>query len=126
LLRGQVMNWRTTTMRTAAAAAAVALALGVAAAQPPAGKGEKKDTTKGAPPRATPPAETKSDPAVEAWVKILGEKMTDRHDAVRDSARAALVAIGEPALPALRKLTDSDDGATATAAQRVIEQIERH
>ena len=64
-----------------------------------------------------------ADSGLDAWIKILGEKMTDRHDSIRDSARAALVAIGEPALPALKQLAQSDDSATATAARKVIAQI---
>ena len=113
-------------LRTAAAAGAALLFLGTAAGQPPAGKTDKIEPPKTAAPAKTP-APVKIDPAVEAWVKILGEKMTDRHDAVRDSARAALVALGDDALPGLKKLADSDDGATATAAKRVIAHIEgRH
>src|SRR5262245_41414805 len=50
--------------------------------------------------------------------------MTDRHDSIRESARAALVAIGEPALPTLKQLSEGDDSATATAAKKVIAQIE--
>ena len=99
----------------ATALGAALLLLGPATAQPPADG--KVDTKKDAPP-------AKPDPNVEAWVKLLGEKMTDRHDAIRDSARAALVAIGKPALPTLKKLVDGDDGATATAATKVIAQIE--
>src|SRR5262249_44678237 len=66
----------------------------------------------------------KADPAVEAWVKLLAEKMTDRHDTIRESARQGLVAVGRPALPILRRLADSDDGAAAEAARKVIARIE--
>ncbi|MEY4614417.1 MAG: hypothetical protein RL179_2390, partial [Planctomycetota bacterium] len=39
----------------------------------------------------TPP---KPDKELEAWIKILGEKMTDRNDNIRNSARKALVGMG--------------------------------
>jgi hypothetical protein len=105
-------------MRVAAVGAALLL-LGTVTAQPPGGKGAaRKD-------KATQSTATaKADSGLDAWIKILGEKMTDRHDAIRDSARAALVAIGEPALPALKQLAESDDSATVTAAKKVIAQID--
>src|SRR5579859_5697337 len=109
--------------RSAAAAVGVLLLLGAATAQP----GGKKDEPKKGPPKSESSktaAPAKVDKDIDAWVKILGEKMTDRHDTVRESARAALVAIGRPALPTLKKLADSDDGATATAAHKVISHIE--
>lgn len=107
--RGFRIPWR-----TAAALAAVLLALGVSGAQPPGGRdGDGRE-----------PA-ARADKDVEAWVKVLAEKITDRHDSVRDSARGALVAIGEPALPTLRKLADGEDGAAAEAARHVIGQIEQ-
>jgi len=64
------------------------------------------------------------DPAVEAWVKVLTDKITDPHDTIRDSARAAVVAVGPAALPALRRLADGDDAAKATAARKLIAHIE--
>jgi len=70
------------------------------------------------------PAPGRADPAVEAWLKTLTDKMTDRHDTLRDSARAGIIAIGQPALPALRKLAESDDDATATAARKLIQHIQ--
>src|SRR5260370_11572804 len=118
------MRWRTKWISAIAALAAALLVLSDAGAQPPTGKKDAKEPTKAPPTRPAAPA--KPDPAVEAWVKILGDKMTDRHDTVRDSARAALVSIGKPALPSLQKLADSDDGATATAAKRVMARIESH
>jgi hypothetical protein len=66
----------------------------------------------------------RADPAVEAWVKVLLDKITDPHDTIRDSARAAVVNVGPPALPALRQLADGDDGAKATAARKLIGAIE--
>ena len=65
----------------------------------------------------------KADKDVEAYVNSLLPKISDRHDSIRDSAREALAAIGEPALPALKKLADGDDGAAAEAAKNVIARI---
>ncbi|QEL17359.1 hypothetical protein [Limnoglobus roseus] len=69
--------------------------------------------------------ERKGSSEVESWVKTLAEKITDPHDTVRDSARAALVAVGPPALPLLRKLADGDNDAKATAAKKLIAAIDR-
>src|SRR5438132_11586273 len=92
--------------------------LSTAAAQPPRGTAEsKKDAPK-------PTSSVKTDKAVDDWVKVLAEKMTDRHDGVRESARAALAALGDSALPALKKLAESDDSATALAAKNVIARID--
>ena len=68
--------------------------------------------------------ETKVDRDLQAWFKILTEKMTDRHDSIRDSARTALASLGTKVLPALRMLETSEDGATAEAARRVVRRIE--
>lgn len=121
------------------AAAFVGLSItAVGLAQPPDGappksKGERKDFFKkqGPPPggpreegRGGEPRSVRLDPAVEAWAKTLIEKMNDRHDTIRESARAGLVAVGRPALPLLRPIADGDDGALATAATKVIERIE--
>jgi hypothetical protein len=69
-------------------------------------------------------APAKVDKDVEAWIKVLADKIADRHDSIRESARHALIAVGKPALPALQKLADGDDGAAAEAAKRVIARIE--
>jgi len=66
----------------------------------------------------------KADPAVDAWVKVLLEKLTDPHDTVRDSARAGLVTVGRQAVPSLQKLADGEDGAKATAARKLIGEIQ--
>jgi hypothetical protein len=66
----------------------------------------------------------KVDATVEAWVRVLTERITDPHDTVRDSARGAVVAVGRPALPALRRLADGDDPAKAVAARKLIAAIE--
>jgi hypothetical protein len=68
----------------------------------------------------------KADPALEAWVKTLIDKITDPHDMIRDSARGALVQIGHPAIPQLHKLVEGDDAAKALAARKVIMMIEHH
>jgi hypothetical protein len=67
----------------------------------------------------------KPDATVEAWVKVLAEKITDPHDTVRDSARAALVAVGPQAMPILRRLAEGDDSAKAVAARKVMTTIEQ-
>jgi len=89
---------------------------------PPGGPGDRK----GPPPtdRDRRPG-PKPDAQVDAWVKTLVDRITDPHDTIRASARAALVSVGQPALPALRKIADGDDGAKADAARRVIDAIER-
>jgi hypothetical protein len=66
----------------------------------------------------------KSDATVDAWLKVLLEKITDPHDTVRDSARGAIVAVGSPAIPALQKLADGGDPAKAVAARKLITAIQ--
>ena len=110
------------------AALLAALAAGaVVFAQPPDGprdrKGGPDGDKKGRGDRKGGPE--RPDPAVEAWLKVLTEKMADPHDTVRDSARAALVAVGREAVPALEVVADGTDPARATAARRVIAQIDR-
>lgn len=70
------------------------------------------------------PREPRIDPAVEAWVKMLAEKITDRHDSIRESAREGLAAVGRAALPTLRQIAEGDDGAAADAARKIIGRIE--
>lgn len=65
-----------------------------------------------------------SDPIVDAWLRVLIEKITDPHDTVRESARGAIVAVGDPALPMLHRLADGDDPAKAVAARKMIQAIE--
>ncbi len=92
------------------------LMLGDSTAQPgrgPKGKGKMEGKT-----------EDKGDSSVEAWVKVLTEKMMDRHDTIRDSARAALIAVGPAALPTLKTIAGSGDDAAATAAKKLITRIE--
>ncbi len=66
------------------------------------------------------------DATVDAWVKVLVEKIADPHDTVRDSARAALVHVGPQAIPTLRQLAEGGDNVKAVAARNVIAMIERH
>lgn len=108
-------------MRRMTTVAVALLTAGAAWGQPPGGPG-------GPPPGFGPggpggPVE-KADPQVEVWVKTLTDKMNDPHDAIRESARAALVAVGNPALPALRGLAGGND-AKAFTARRLVQQIER-
>jgi len=93
------------------------LTAGVAWGQPPVGP-----LTEGGP--GPVKLIEKADPQVEAWVKTLTDKMNDPHDAIRESARAALVAVGGPALPALRQMVGGND-AKAFTARRLVQQIER-
>jgi len=94
--------------------------------QPGKGKGNPfrgGDDRKGGDDKRGPGA-AKGDSSVDAWVKTLTDKMNDPHDTIRDSARAALVAVGAPALPALKKLAEGNDEAKAVAARKLIAQIE--
>ncbi len=70
-------------------------------------------------------APAKLDKDAEAWINVLAAKIADRHDSIRESSRLALIAIGKPALPALQKLANGDDGAAAEAAHHVITRIEQ-
>ena len=109
------MTRRWNVIRNVAACSVALLFLGVTVAQPP-GRGKGRD-------RGDAPA--KADPAVEAWVKVLAEKLTDKNDTISDSARRALLSIGSPAVPTLKKIADGDDKAAASAAKDVIAQIDR-
>ncbi len=73
-------------------------------------------------PNMTPP---RPDKELEAWIKILAEKMTDRNDDIRNSARRALVSVGPAAMFSLREMTESKDAATAVAARNVMMEIGR-
>jgi hypothetical protein len=96
----------------AACAVALVLAAAAAAAAAPDKEDRKKDDN--------PP---KADPALDDWIQTLVDRIVDRNDAIRESAREALVAVGKPALPALKKLAAGDDR-TAVAARIVIARIE--
>lgn len=63
------------------------------------------------------------DPGVEAWVRVLCERMTDPHDTIRDSARAGIVAAGHAALPTLHRFAEGEDSAKAVAARKLIMAI---
>ena len=73
-------------------------------------------------PNMTPPRPNKE---LEAWIKILAEKMTDRNDDIRNSARRALVSVGPAAMFSLKEMTESKDAATAVAARNVMMEIGR-
>ncbi|MBJ7306183.1 MAG: hypothetical protein JHD26_17170, partial [Gemmataceae bacterium] len=73
-------------------------------------------------PNMTPP---RPDKELEAWIKILAEKMTDRNDNIRNSARRALVSVGPDAMFSLKEMTQSKDAATAVAARNVMMEIGR-
>lgn len=66
-----------------------------------------------------------TDTSVDAWLRILAERITDPHDTIRDSARAGLVAAGQRAVPMLERIAQGDDDARATAARKVMEEIAR-
>ena len=70
----------------------------------------------------TPP---KPDKELEAWIKVLAEKMTDRNDDIRNSARRALISVGPAAVFSLKEMTESKDAATAVAARNVMMEIGR-
>ena len=67
----------------------------------------------------------KPDKELEAWIKILADKMTDRNDDIRNSARRALVSVGPAAMFSLKEMTESKDAATAVAARNVMMEIGR-
>lgn len=67
----------------------------------------------------------KPDKELEAWIKILAEKMTDRNDNIRNSARKGLVSVGPAAMFSLKEMTESKDAATAVAAKNVMMEIVR-
>ena len=103
-----------------AVALGIALLLLQGADAQPGGKGKRKGGDD-----AAPKADAQTSSELQAWIKTLTEKMTDRQDSIRDSARSALVSIGRPALPELQKLVDGKDSAAAEAAKQVIARIER-
>lgn len=70
-------------------------------------------------------APPKPDKELEAWIKILADKMTDRNDNIRNSARKALVSVGPAAMFSLKEMTESKDAATAVAARNVMMEIGR-
>ena len=74
---------------------------------------------------ANPMLPPKPDKELEAWIKILAEKMTDRNDDIRNSARKALVSVGPAAMFSLKEMTESKDAATAVAARNVMMEIGR-
>lgn len=125
------MFWALKVLAPAAMLAGITLGT-IGLAQPPRGEGPPDREGPPRPGRRTPlppggPERgfERPDAAVDAWVKVLTDKIADPHDTIRESARAALVSVGRPALPALQKLADSDDGAKSTAARKLMAAIER-
>ena len=67
------------------------------------------------------PGAGQDDGQIQKWIEQLGSDSIE----VRDKAEGALVAAGERALPALRKvLTDSSDAEVRLRAQHALETIE--
>lgn len=92
------------------------LAPGVGSGQeaPPAGKAPEKQKK-----------QVQVDPAREAWVKALTERIADRDDRISRSARLGLLAMGKDALPALKRIADGGDAATAEPARRLMAMIKK-
>jgi hypothetical protein len=81
-------------------------------AQPPGDKAAAQD-------KATEP-----DQAVAKWVDELVKKLGDKNKTVRESAGTALVSVGKPALPQLKKLAGVEDPDQAEVAEGLIKRIE--
>ncbi len=62
--------------------------------------------------------------AVEKWVVSLCERLSDANAVIRESAGSALVTVGKPALPHLKKLADMKDTDQSVIALRLIRRIE--
>ncbi|MBI3910161.1 MAG: hypothetical protein HY320_04420 [Armatimonadetes bacterium] len=71
-----------------------------------------------------PQPAVRPDPAVEAWVQTLVGRIADRSPVISNSVRQALVVVGRPALPALRKVAAGSDTAAADVARRLIAGIQ--
>lgn len=72
------------------------------------------------------PPETKQvkiDPALEEWIGVLAERISDKNDAVRNSAEQALVALGRRSIPTLEKIAGGDDAAKAVLAKKLMARI---
>ncbi len=73
-----------------------------------------------------PQEEVKVDPAVDAWLKIVGARIADPNEVVKTSAHQAISAVGRPALAYLRSLSTGTDATLAEEAKRLITRIERN
>jgi hypothetical protein len=130
--RGEIIMFWVKKALAPAALLAGTIGAAVALAQQPPGGGDRQPERKGNPfrvgdrggPGGADRRPERPDPAVEAWVKVLTERITDPHDTIRDSARAGVIAVGPAALPALHRLAEGDDAAKATAARKLIAHIE--
>jgi hypothetical protein len=65
----------------------------------------------------------KADPELEGWVVSLAKRIAHANPLVRKSAQAALIAVGKPALPHLKKLVAKGDTTLAPEARKVISRI---
>jgi hypothetical protein len=97
---------------------------------PPERRGAPDRRPDGPPERSGGPARGRGEPgpnpAVEAWIKTLAEKIADPHDTIRNSARAALVTMGPRAAPILKGMAEEGETARAVAAKNVLEEIHRN
>jgi hypothetical protein len=66
----------------------------------------------------------KDDQALNKWIQSCCEKLTEQNVVIRESAGSALVTVGKPALPALRKIADMKDTEQSVVALRLIKRIE--
>ncbi len=69
---------------------------------------------------AAPPGDDGND---DSFVQSLTLRITDSRPLLRDGARDALVAIGKPALPALKRLAKTGDAEAAAVAKQLIARI---
>jgi hypothetical protein len=65
-----------------------------------------------------------NDQAIQKWVKVLSDHIADDNTIIQESAWQALIVIGEPALPVLKKLASGRDTPTKEAARKLIYHIE--
>jgi hypothetical protein len=94
------------------------LAAGYVGSQPPVGKKDNPQKESALDKSVAP------DPAVETWVQELVTKATDKNKTISDTAALAIVGVGNPALPALKKLAEGTDRDLAATAQGLIGRIE--
>jgi Spy/CpxP family protein refolding chaperone len=62
--------------------------------------------------------------AVSLWVDVLVARLGEKNEVVVRSIDQALVAVGTPAIPALKKVAAGKDTGSATRATSLIERIE--
>ena len=64
-----------------------------------------------------------ADASVQKWVAMLSTRIADSNKTIRKSVQAALVAVGQQALPQLMGLAEGGEGAVAAEARKVIQRI---